>query len=95
MATTWRSPNSMKEAERTDGGVPPQESAKPATVEAVVQSKVIDSYASRWESQRIDQIKNRRISQGYVTLIGSAEKHLVVLPRIGKQTDIQIDRLFS
>ena len=72
METTWKSPNSANEPERVDDanvtkdswdGLSHEES-KPAQVEPVVQSKVIDSYASKWERQRLDQIKNRRLSMG-------------------------------
>ena len=72
MATTWKSLNTAKEAEKVDDAnvtkdswdAVPQGETKPAEVEPVVQSKVVDSYASRWERQRIDQIKNRRLSMG-------------------------------
>ena len=73
MATTWKSLNAAKEpVEKVDDpnvtkdswDRMPQGETKPADVEPVVQNKVIDSYASRWERQRIDQIKNRRLSMG-------------------------------
>ncbi|XP_065063741.1 tight junction protein ZO-1-like isoform X1 [Rhopilema esculentum] len=77
MATTWKSPNAssaVKEQERADGPDQDKESwrkevkqpeAKPAKVEPVIQTNVIDSYASKWERERIDQIKNRRLSMGH------------------------------
>ena len=75
METTWKSPNSAKDAEQVDanatkdswGGLSPGET-KPAPVEPVVQSRVVDSYASKLEKQRLDQIKNRRLSMGYCTV---------------------------
>ena len=74
METTWKSPNSAKDPEKADlnvtkdswDGLSPGET-KPAPVEPVVQSRVVDSYASKLEKQRLDQIKNRRLSMGYYT----------------------------
>ena len=62
MAKTWKSPNSQ--VDKNDGALSSQEETQPANVEPAIQSNVIDSYASRWERQRIDQIKNRRLSMG-------------------------------
>eukprot|EP00794_Sanderia_malayensis_P016596 gene16596-18285_t len=38
---------------------------KPAPVEAMVQSNVIDAYTSKWERKRMDEIKTRRLSVGH------------------------------
>ncbi len=78
MEKSWKSPSTeaaavaAKQQEHIDGANVTKDSwdaaspaeAKPAPVEAVTQSNIIDAYTSKWERKRIEQIKGRRLSVG-------------------------------
>ncbi len=57
-------PNVTKDS--WDAAPPPD--PQPAPVEVTTQPDILDAYTNKWERKRIEQIKGRRLSVGYVSI---------------------------